>query len=111
MRRVLMTTGAAAGGKRGGGGARRLSHLAERRQRPAGGGGRRWLSTALTKLAAVDARQASIVEMRYFGGMTVPEVAGRSACRCAPSRAVDPRQAWLKRELHVGRLSLKPKPC
>ena len=33
------------------------------------------LDAALTKLATVDERQASIVEMRYFGGMTVPEVA------------------------------------
>ena len=33
------------------------------------------LHDALTRLATVDARQASIVEMRYFGGLTVPEVA------------------------------------
>ena len=33
------------------------------------------LDAALHKLAEVDARQASIVEMRYFGGLTVPEVA------------------------------------
>jgi RNA polymerase sigma-70 factor (ECF subfamily) len=33
------------------------------------------LDDALDRLAAIDARQASIVEMRYFGGMTIEEVA------------------------------------
>lgn len=62
------------------------------------------LDEALTKLAAADARQATIVEMRYFGGLTVPEVAevlGVSA------RTVEGEwthaKAWLKRELsHAG---------
>jgi RNA polymerase sigma-70 factor, ECF subfamily len=33
------------------------------------------LDAALTQLSALDARQARIVELRYFGGLTVPEVA------------------------------------
>ncbi len=33
------------------------------------------LDDALNRLAGIDARQASIVEMRYFGGMTIEEVA------------------------------------
>lgn len=33
------------------------------------------LDEALTKLASLDARQAEIVELRYFGGLEVSEVA------------------------------------
>jgi RNA polymerase sigma factor (sigma-70 family) len=48
----------------------------------------------------VDARQASIVEMRYFGGMTVPEVAEALGVSV---RTVEGEwthaKAWLKREL------------
>ena len=33
------------------------------------------LDTALSKLAEVDARQSRIVELRYFGGLTIAEVA------------------------------------
>ncbi len=33
------------------------------------------LDDALTRLAALDERRARIVELRYFGGMTVPETA------------------------------------
>lgn len=33
------------------------------------------LDAALTQLEALDARQARIVELRYFAGLTVPEVA------------------------------------
>jgi RNA polymerase sigma-70 factor (ECF subfamily) len=33
------------------------------------------IDTALQKLAEVDARQAEIVELRFFGGLSVPETA------------------------------------
>ena len=55
---------------------------------------------ALDELAAIDARLAQVVEMRYFGGLTVPEV--------AELLGVSPRtvegewthaRAWLRREL------------
>lgn len=58
------------------------------------------LDRALTKLGAVDGRQAAIVEMRYFGGLTVPEVAevlGVSV-RTVEGEWTHAR-AWLKREL------------
>ena len=58
------------------------------------------LDAALHKLAEVDARQASIVEMRYFGGLTVPEVAEALGVSV---RTVEGEwthaKAWLKREL------------
>ena len=33
------------------------------------------LDDALTELARVSARQAQVVEARFFGGLTVPEIA------------------------------------
>lgn len=58
------------------------------------------LDTALTRLAALDPRQASVVEMRFFGGMTVPEVAEalNVSVRTVESEWTHAR-AWLEREL------------
>ncbi len=58
------------------------------------------LDTALEKLAALDAQQAKIVELRYFGGMTVEEVA--EALDISPAtvkRHWTVARAWLKKEL------------
>jgi len=61
------------------------------------------LNTALEKLAAVEARAAKVVELRFFGGLTITEV--------AHVLAVSPRtvegdwtyaRAWLRRELSPG---------
>lgn len=52
---------------------------------------------ALEKLAALDADQASLVEMRFFGGLTVDEIAEQAG--------VSP--ATVKRELQTARLFLK----
>jgi len=70
-----------------------VDHARERLAAKRGGGGRRVaieqvelasplpdgqlvaLDDALTELADLDAQQAKIVELRYFGGLTIPEVA------------------------------------
>jgi RNA polymerase sigma factor (TIGR02999 family) len=58
------------------------------------------LDTALEKLAALDARQAKIVELRYFGGLSVEEVADVLAISPATvKRDWTLARAWLKREL------------
>jgi RNA polymerase sigma factor (TIGR02999 family) len=54
------------------------------------------LDDALHSLAAVDPRQARIVELRYFGGLTVEETA----------RALDCSPTTVKREWHSARLWL-----
>jgi RNA polymerase sigma-70 factor (ECF subfamily) len=58
------------------------------------------IDEALEKLARLDARQARIVEMRFFAGLSIEETA--EAVGCA-SRTVNREwrtaQAWLKREL------------
>jgi RNA polymerase sigma factor (TIGR02999 family) len=61
------------------------------------------LNRALERLSELDPRQARVVELRFFGGLTVPEVAqvlGMS------TRTIEGdwthARAWLKRELARG---------
>jgi RNA polymerase sigma-70 factor (ECF subfamily) len=58
------------------------------------------IDEALAHLEAVDARKAKVVELRYFGGMTVEEVA--QVLDLHPNTVVRDwalAKAWLKREL------------
>jgi RNA polymerase sigma-70 factor, ECF subfamily len=55
------------------------------------------LDAALTKLAALDPQQAQIVELRYFGGLTVEETA----------EALDISPATVKRHWTLARAFLK----
>ena len=58
------------------------------------------LHEALEKLAALDERQAKVVELRYFGGLSVEEAA--EALEISPAtvkREWATARAWLKREL------------
>jgi RNA polymerase sigma-70 factor, ECF subfamily len=58
------------------------------------------LDQALTRLATVDPRQARIVELRYFGGLTVEEVA--ELLEISPAtikREWQMARAWIHREL------------
>ena len=54
------------------------------------------LDAALTRLAAMDPRQAQIVELRFFGGLSIEETA----------EALDISSATVKREWSVARLFL-----
>lgn len=58
------------------------------------------LDEALVRLAAVDPQQAKIVELRYFGGLTIDETA--DALNISPatvSRDWTMARAWLRHEL------------
>jgi RNA polymerase sigma-70 factor (ECF subfamily) len=58
------------------------------------------LDAALDRLAALDRRQAKVVELRYFGGLNVEEAA--AALNISPAtvkRDWTLARAWLKREL------------
>lgn len=61
------------------------------------------LDEALGRLAALDERQAQVVELRFFGGLTVEEVA-RALDISARTVASEWRlaRAWLSRELEEG---------
>ena len=69
------------------------------------------LDEALSRLAALDAELAKVVELRYFGGLTVEEVAdvmGTSPATVKRQWAL--ARAWLKRALEgdVGETTAEP---
>jgi RNA polymerase sigma-70 factor (ECF subfamily) len=58
------------------------------------------LHEAVDRLAAVDPDLAAIVEMRYFGGLTVPEIAEvTGVSRATVEREWVTARAWLRTEL------------
>jgi RNA polymerase sigma-70 factor (ECF subfamily) len=55
---------------------------------------------ALDDLSRLDARQAQIVELRYFGGLSEPEVAAvLSISRATVTREWQSARAWLYRRM------------
>jgi RNA polymerase sigma factor (sigma-70 family) len=61
------------------------------------------IDAALTQLAALDERQAKIVEMRYFGGLTIEETAKvLDISEATVKREWTLARAWLRRELAKG---------
>ncbi|QQS32422.1 MAG: sigma-70 family RNA polymerase sigma factor [Acidobacteriota bacterium] len=55
---------------------------------------------ALEKLEAIDERQAMIVEMRFFGGLSIPEIAETlGISERTVAREWGSARLWLKREL------------
>lgn len=62
------------------------------------------IDSALTRLAAIDDRQVQIVQMRYFGGMTIEETAlALDISEATVKREWTLARAWLKRELSRGK--------
>ena len=61
------------------------------------------LNDALNRLEAIDERKSQVVELRYFGGLTVDEIA--EVLRVSPTTVLRDWQfakAWLLRELQNG---------
>lgn len=59
------------------------------------------LDDALKKLEAMDARQSRIVEQRYFGGLSLTEVAGAlDLSLTTVKRELRSARAWLAAELN-----------
>ena len=99
MRRILVDYGRSYyAAKRGGGGKVFLQEAAAvSKQQPADVVA---LDAALTKLAEVDARHARIVELRFFGGLSIEQVG--AVLGIAPAtvkRNWNVAKAWLAREL------------
>jgi RNA polymerase sigma factor (TIGR02999 family) len=62
------------------------------------------IDSALTRLATIDDRQVQIVQMRYFGGLTIEETAqALEISEATVKREWTLARAWLKRELSKGR--------
>jgi RNA polymerase sigma factor (TIGR02999 family) len=62
------------------------------------------LDEALTQLAAANPRKAQIIEMRYFGGLNVEEVAGLLDVSIATiSRDQKTAEAWLSQAMAAER--------
>lgn len=58
------------------------------------------LDDALTALAEFDERKAKVIELRYFGGLTIDEIAGHLGVSVATvGREIRMAQAWLHREM------------
>lgn len=97
------------------GGSRALSAISEARRRPSEGDLRRELGghqratqdfvaldDALAALAAFDERKSQVIELRFFGGLSVEETA--SVLKVSPDTVMrDWRLAkvWLQREMRV----------
>ena len=111
MRQILVQRARARNAEKRGGGAEKITldesvmsasaHGATADQEAVGGIDVLELDAALEKLAALDAQQAKIVELRYFGGLTVEETA--EALDISPAtvkRHWTLARAFLKRELN-----------
>jgi RNA polymerase sigma factor (TIGR02999 family) len=103
MRRILLDHAIAHRAAKRGGDAARVSldaalEVCERQEIPA-----QRLNEALQTLEAVDPRQAQVVELRFFGGLTVPEIAGLlSISPATVKREWAVAKLWLERELRAG---------
>jgi RNA polymerase sigma factor (TIGR02999 family) len=75
MRRILVDSARARGNLKRGGAAQRISLTDAPVATPAGATDLVALDDALTALAALDSRQSQMVELRFFGGLTVEETA------------------------------------
>ena len=60
------------------------------------------LHDALERLTALDARQGQLVELRYFGGLSIEETAAAMGISAATvKREWTVARAWLRRELEI----------
>ena len=104
MRRILVDAARARGAAKRGGGLERVDVSGPELERVAADGDRSGevcaLDDALTTLAGIDPRRAKVVELRFFGGLSVEETAdvlGVSAQTVM--RDWKTAKAWLAREL------------
>ena len=115
MRQILVQRARARDAEKRGGGAEKIaldeSVMAGHAPVAEGGVDVLALDTALEKLAALDRQQARIVELRYFGGLTVEEVAeSLDISPATVKRHWTLARAWLKKELDPSGASAKAHP-
>ncbi len=97
MRRILIDRHRAEQSQKRGGG---VTFVTLSDEAPGGELDLELLDGAVDRLALQDRRQAQIVELRYFGGLTIEETAEAAAISTATvKREWTMARAWLKREL------------
>jgi RNA polymerase sigma factor (TIGR02999 family) len=104
MRRILVEHARARGAAKRGGSRKRVTLEDTLALAPSPRLDLQALDEALERLAALDAQQARIVELRFFAGLTVEETA--EAVGLSPAtikREWAMARAWLRRELARGR--------
>ena len=100
MRRILVDVARSRRYQKRGGGAQQVSLHEAMAVSPEPGADLVRLDEALTALAAVDQRKAQVVEMRFFGGLSVEETAeALHVSRDTVMRDWKLAKAWLLREL------------
>lgn len=108
MRRILIDHARARGAEKRGGRWKRVTMQGLGEEGPASAGADELdlvqLDEALKTLSALDPRQARIVELRFFGGMTGHEIAEHlGVSRNTVVRELSLSRAWLQRELSRSR--------
>jgi len=100
MRRILVDRARAHGAGKRGAGWEQVPFVEDQLPSGADGVDLVALDGALARLAIVDPRQARIVELRYFGGLTIDEVAEVTQISAATVvREWTVAKAWLRSEL------------
>ncbi len=100
MRRILVNHAIARGAGKRGGGARQVSLDEGMAVSPERDSELVGLDESLTALAGVDPRKARVVELRFFGGLTVEETA--SVLEVSPQTVLRDwslAKSWLAREM------------
>ncbi|MEM1207000.1 MAG: ECF-type sigma factor [Acidobacteriota bacterium] len=109
MRRVVLKYARAHNTEKRGGGAMRMTLVEESASAPQRATDIVALDEALTRLSELDARQGHIVELRYFGGLTVEEAAEVLGLSTATvKRETRLARAWLQREMTRGEAAAAP---
>jgi RNA polymerase sigma-70 factor (ECF subfamily) len=100
MRQILVDHARAQNYQKRGGGQQQVS-LAEAAGAVGGrAAGLIALDEALQQLAALDPQQARVVELRFFGGLTIEEAAEvLGVSHATVERDWRPARAWLRREM------------
>jgi RNA polymerase sigma factor (TIGR02999 family) len=100
MRQILIERARRRNALKRGGGGTRLTADDRLASPPAASVDVEALDEALNRLAAIDARRARLVELKYFGGLTIDELA--EVMQVSPAtvkRGWALARAWLRREL------------
>lgn len=103
MRQILVNYAEARGAQKRGGGKKGVTLIDDVHAAGADGFNPIELDDALKRLSELDARKGRVVELRFFGGLTLEEIAGvLNVSRSTVDADWRMARAWLARELSEG---------